>query len=169
MSSGRLVEVFGEPTSQPAISCTPPDNDILKSQVTTEFAGKFKFTLLKPAMRSLQAIVAEIEKSEPDLLTNAEAMGGLCARHARSSTNWSSHSFGTAADLWTDRSASFMSNDAKGMQKQEKLAGYFERAGWLWGGRFRTRDNVHFEVGANLFEKWLTSGDIKGKLAAKTP
>jgi hypothetical protein len=45
--------------------------------------------------------------------------------------------------------------------KLRKLATYFENAGWIWGGRDRVPDPMHFEVGLELFEQWVSAGAVK--------
>ena len=37
---------------------------------------------------------------------------------------------------------------------------HFQAEGWVWGAAFRREDSMHFEVSADLFEKWLAEGRI---------
>jgi hypothetical protein len=84
------------------------------------------------------------------LLASVENGGALCVRFARGTSNLSSHSFGTAVDLAFDKSFFLPPESSIEMTKQRKAAKYFERAGWVWGGK---RDYGHFEVGVALIEK----------------
>jgi hypothetical protein len=62
--------------------------------------------------------------------------GGLCVRYLRgSATRLSTHAFGTALDMsFAGQRLGTIGSSAADIERQEKTARYFERAGWIWGG-----------------------------------
>jgi len=117
--------------------------------------------MLAPAISSLKEIWSEINAKEPELLKDIQSFATVCVRYVRQSTErLSPRSFGTAIDL------AFRTGQRPEPQlpRLAKLAQYFERSGWIWGGRWLPlRDDFHFEVGRELLEKWLSSGELTKK------
>ncbi len=96
----------------------------------------------KLAAPSLEAALREIErKGWASKIRSFE--GGYYPRYVRgSSTNLSSHSYGTSIDInaWSNPQGSPPTDD------QALLAPIFEKHGWYWGDRFTSkRDPMHFE------------------------
>ena len=84
----------------------------------------------------------------------------LCARLIRGSTaSISRHAFGVAIDLSVGGTIDAM-GDGKTQFGLILLADYFQAEGWLWGAAFSREDSMHFEVSADLFERWLSEGLI---------
>jgi len=160
----RLLEVFGQPAKNIGDKCGGVDSEALRSQLRNEGVGLFSVTMLGPAVESLRYILSEMEKSEPELWKRLSTLGSICVRYVRgSATSLSNHSFGTAIDISIDRKIIPLGTTGTGELEQSirRVAEYFERAGWVWGGKFQIPDPMHFEVGSELFERWVSTGALK--------
>jgi len=164
LSVERLLQVFGRPAMNVGFNCTQLDNKAIAAQLASETIGKLKaVTMLRPALESLKSVVADITKSEPALAASIDSAGGLCVRYARGSSNrLSPHAFGTAVDLRLDGMIFpiGVAPPTEIARRIARVAEYFERAGWVWGGRLALNDPMHFEVGADLFENWVREGKL---------
>jgi hypothetical protein len=162
VSRARLLDVFGPPSSSSATDqvCVPVTNEVLQAQLETKTVGSVRTVLLKPAQAALKQVLTEIGAQEPALLADMKVIGGLCARKIAGPSVWSSHSFGIAVDFAFEGEM-LRFGSAAGItagSKVQRAVGYFERAGWVWGGRDRVPDPMHFEVGEILFESWVATG-----------
>ncbi len=160
----RLLEVFGQPATKIEGLCGKVDREPLRSQLRTENIGGFSVTMLGPAVDSLKYVLGEIEKSEPELRVRLGSLGTLCVRYMQGASGvLSNHSFGTAIDISIDQQIIPLGTTGTGelAQSLRRVAEYFERAGWVWGGRLRIPDPQHFEIGSELFERWVAAGSLK--------
>jgi D-alanyl-D-alanine carboxypeptidase len=169
VSIERLSQVFGRPATNVGLSCTQADNKAFTALLGSETVGKMKpVTMLRPALESLKSIFADMAGSEPALAASIDSAGGLCIRYARGTSRLSSHAFGTAIDLTLDGTISpvglALTSDSG--KRMAHVAEFFERAGWVWGGRFAVPDPSHFEIGADLFESWVREGKLNPPASA---
>ena len=156
----RLIEVFGRPAEDLTQDCAPPTSPRLLGLLTTRNVGPFRARMIKPAIESLERILARVKQDEPGLYASLKSYGGLCARLIRgSSERISRHAFGVAIDVSVGGTLDRM-GDGTTQFGLILLAEHFQAEGWVWGAAFRREDSMHFEVSADLFEKWLAEGRI---------
>lgn len=167
LSPARLLQVLGSPASEITDQTCQKPNEAFAAQLGTESVGKFKVTMLRPAIESLKAVLEEAKQAEPALIERLGTAGGLCIRYARGTQRLSSHAFGVAIDLTLDGKFLPIGSAVTGdlAQSMGRIAEFFERAGWLWGGKFAVTDPMHFEISGDLFDYWLR----EGKLTAVNP
>ncbi|MEL6476996.1 MAG: M15 family metallopeptidase [Pseudomonadota bacterium] len=160
ISQSRLIEVFGRPAESLTQDCAPPTSPRLVAALTTRDVGPFRARLIRPAVDSLERIFAKLKADEPGLYATLRTYGGLCARLIRgSSERISRHAFGVALDVSVGGTLDRM-GDGTTQFGLILLAEHFQAEGWVWGAAFRREDSMHFEVSADLFEKWLAEGAI---------
>lgn len=156
----RLIEVFGAPSETLSDECAQPTSPRLNASLVMRNVGPFRARLIRPAVDSLERIFKKLKADEPALYANLRSYGGLCARLIRgSSERISRHAFGVALDVSVGGTIDAM-GDGKTQFGLILLAEYFQEEGWLWGAAFGREDSMHFEVSAELFERWLAEGLI---------
>jgi hypothetical protein len=156
-----MMKLFGAPRTEGDYDQAgkPLTNPKLARNVATMNVGPFKATGLKPAVLSLERVMADIQRLQPGVYSLLSSAGMLVVRFVRgSTTSISNHSWGTAIDLKIGGQL-----DTRGDNQVQYglslLAPIFNSHGWYWGAAFRTEDAMHFEAGRALAEEWL------GKLA----
>ena len=162
VTPARLLQVLGRPVRDVTGEGCQAADEPFKSRLEQATVGTFAVTMLKPAIASLKSILSVIEKGDPDLYRRMKSEGALCVRYMRGRQVFSSHAFGTAIDISIDGQFTPLGVSASGPAAANirKVAEYFERAGWIWGGTFALPDVMHFEVGSDLFEQWLSAGTL---------
>ena len=156
----RLVEIFGRPAEALGQDCKPPTSPRLVKAIVVRNVGPFRARLVRPAVESLERIFARLQEEEPGLYRNLKTYGGLCARLIRGSQERiSRHAFGMAIDVSVGGTIDAM-GDGKTQFGLILLAEYFQEEGWLWGAAFGREDSMHFEISADLFERWIKEGLI---------
>ena len=128
------------------------------SEVGAPTYNPIKATMLKPALDSLERIVAKLQKDEPDIAAKLGTAGALCVRLIRgSNSSVSNHSFGTAIDITLQGE---LDPFADGTMQIGLiiLAEHFNEEGWYWGGGYNREDGMHFEVGEETLQKWVDDG-----------
>lgn len=154
-SSEQITRFGGMPSAHMSQNDSPITNPQLKSMIATESVGPFRVTGLRPAIVSLRAVLTEVRRDLPDLLALLSSAGMEVNRLQRGSrTKVSNHAWGSAIDL---RVAGTLvpfgaSYSLKGL---DALVPYFNRAGWYWGGGYRSAgraDPMHFELGSALMK-----------------
>ena len=152
-SSEQVARFGGMPSSHMSQNDSAVTNAELKALITTESVGPFRVTGIRPAIASLRGVLDEVRHDLPDLLALLSSAGMEVNRLQRgSSTKVSNHAWGSAIDL---RVGGLLvpfgaSYSLKGL---DALVPYFNRAGWYWGGGYRSRgraDPMHFELGGAL-------------------
>jgi len=164
----RLLQVLGLPAREiTGQGCQQADNERFRSFIENADVGRFRVVMLKPAIDSLKVILTQVKTTDAALYDSLGTAGALCVRYARGSRTLSSHSFGTALDVTIDGQFLGVGTPASGQtaEKVSKLAEYFGAAGWVWGGGFLVPDPMHFEVGSELFERWVDAGIFNNPLA----
>jgi hypothetical protein len=129
-------------------------NPVLKRNILTSNAGPLRVTGLKPAVLSLQQVMQDVQKSQPEVYAALSHRGMLVVRYQRgSTTKISNHGWGCAIDLAINGVL-----DARGDNMVQYgltlIAPIFNRFGWYWGAAFDVEDGMHFEAGTALTQAW---------------
>ncbi|AUH66538.1 M15 family metallopeptidase [Paracoccus zhejiangensis] len=155
-----MMEVLGPPRDNYGTDCQSVTQPRLKALLETRQIGPIKVTMVKPALDSLERILAELQASEPDIYNALGTAGAMCARLIRGSrTAVSNHSWGTAIDLkLEDQLDGFADGGTQfGLLL---LAELFNKEGWFWGATYSREDSMHFEVGVETLRKWQAEGKL---------
>jgi len=155
-----MLEVLGNPRDSYSSNCQSVTNPDLKALLETRQIGNFRVTMIRPALDSLERIMARLQKSDPDIYAEVGTAGALCARLIRgSSRSISNHSWGTAIDLKLENRLDDFA-DGGTQFGLLILAEYFNEEGWYWGAVYSREDSMHFEVGVETLRKWRAEGQI---------
>lgn len=155
-----MLSLLGQPRGQYGTNCQSITNPKLKALVETRQVGPIRVTLLKPALDSLERIVAKLKDTEPDLYEALGTAGGLCVRLIRGSrSSISNHSFGTAIDVKLQGKLDGF-GDGGTQFGLFLLAELFNAEGWYWGAAYRREDSMHFEVGEETLKAWRAEGKL---------
>lgn len=155
-----MLALLGRPREDLGTDCRSITNPRLKGLVETRQIGPIRATMLKPALDSLERIMAKLEEHEPDIAAKLGTAGALCVRLIRGSNNSvSNHSFGTAIDITLQGELDPFA-DGTMQIGLVILAEHFNAEGWFWGGGYNREDGMHFEVGEETLKKWVDEGLI---------
>lgn len=153
-----MLEVLGHPRDNYSTECQAVTQPRLKALMETRQIGPIRVTMVKPALDSLERILAELQKSEPDIYSALGTAGAMCARLIRGSrTAVSNHSWGTAIDLKLEGQLDGFA-DGGTQFGLLLLAELFNKEGWYWGATYSREDSMHFEVGVETMRKWQAEG-----------
>lgn len=130
---------------------------------TRQMTDRFSLTGIKPALDSVQAVLAKVKAARPDLIAQLGTEGMICVRHKKptngaASDDPSNHSWGTAVDF------KFGDGDAPGNTHGKVprwvaiLVPFFNEAGWFSGISFN--DTMHFEVANETIHEWARQGKL---------
>jgi len=157
-----MLEILGNPRASYSQACQPVTNPRIKALLETRQIGPIRVTMIRPALDSLERILARLERSDPDIHAKLGTAGALCARNIRgSSTGISNHSWGTAIDLKLEGMLDAFA-DGGTQFGLLILAEYFNDEGWYWGATYGREDSMHFEVGVETLRRWLDEGQLGG-------
>lgn len=157
-----MLDILGRPREAFSQACQPVTNPRIKALLETRQIGPIKVTMIRPALDSLERILARLQKSDPDIYAKLGTAGALCARNIRgSSTGISNHSWGTAIDLKLEGMLDAFA-DGGTQFGLLILAEYFNDEGWYWGATYSREDSMHFEVGVETLKRWLDEGELGG-------
>ena len=155
-----MLALLGRPREDLGTDCRGITNPRLKGLVETRQIGPIKATMLKPALDSLERIVAKLQEDEPDIAAKLGTAGALCVRLIRgSNSSVSNHSFGTAIDITLQGELDPFA-DGTMQIGLVILAEHFNAEGWYWGGGYNREDGMHFDVGEETLQKWVDEGLI---------
>ena len=158
--NSTMLELLGQPRGAYGTDCQSISNPNLRTLVETRQVGPIRVTLLKPALDSLERIVAQLKEAEPDMHDALGTAGGLCVRLIRGSrSSISNHSFGTAIDVKLQGNLDGF-GDGGTQFGLLLLAELFNAEGWYWGATYRREDSMHFEVGEETLRRWRAEGKI---------
>jgi D-alanyl-D-alanine carboxypeptidase len=153
-----MLALIGRPREDLGTDCRTITNPKLKSLVETRQIGPIKATMLKPALDSLERVLAGLKETEPDIYAKLGTAGSLCVRLIRgSNSSVSNHSFGTAIDITLQGELDPFA-DGTMQIGLVILAEHFNEEGWYWGGGYNREDGMHFEVGEETLKKWVDEG-----------
>lgn len=155
-----MMALLGPPREDYGTDCRSISNPRLKALVETRQIGPLKTTMLKPALDSLERILAKLAADEPDIHAKLGTAGALCVRYIRgSNSSVSNHSWGTAIDITLQGELDPFA-DGTMQIGLVILAEHFNEEGWYWGGGYNREDGMHFEVGEETLRKWVEDGQI---------
>ncbi len=153
-----LQEIFGLPALRLSQKCASPSSEHLLALLETRDVGPFQAQLLRPALDSLGRVLANVNENYPNLYRQLRNYGGFCARLVRGSDiSVSRHSFGVAIDISIGGTLDAM-GDGKTQFGLIILHELFYEEDWVWGAGFGREDSMHFEVSAELFQRWRDAG-----------
>lgn len=155
-----MLEVLGHPRENYSNDCQSVTQPRLKGLMETRQIGPIRVTMIRPALDSVERILAKLQASEPEIYNALGTAGAMCARLIRgSSSSVSNHSWGTAIDLkLEDQLDGFADGGTQfGLLL---LAELFNEEGWFWGATYNREDSMHFEVGVETLRKWQAEGKI---------
>jgi hypothetical protein len=155
-----MLQVIGNPRGEYSNQCEPPTNPIVKKLIVARNVGPFKVRGLRPAVDTLEEILAKVKEEEPDIYGRLGHEGMLCCRFVRGSTSTiSNHSWGTAIDLTIDGILDRRGDNRaqKGLMQIYKI---FNRHMFFWGVAFPTEDAMHFEASDQLILRWHEEGKL---------
>jgi hypothetical protein len=112
--------------------------------------------LAEPAFRAVGQRLQSLLAQRPELKAWLDELGGTFSyRRVAGTERLSPHAFGTAVDLNPKRTE-YWRNDAKGAPWRNRvpqaLVDAFEAEGFIWGGRWRHFDTMHFEYRPELLD-----------------
>ena len=155
-----MIELLGHPRESYSTDCQPVTNTRLRALLETRDFGRFRVTMIRPALDSLGRIMKRLEGEEPDLHDAIGTAGALCARLVRGSTrSISNHSWGTAIDV---KLVGELDDFADGSTQfgLVPLAEAFNDEGWYWGAAYGREDSMHFEVAEETLRRWHDEGKL---------
>lgn len=153
-----MLALLGNPRGTYDDSCRWPTNNDLLRLVVQRNVGPFKVSGLRPAVDTLEQILADVRKSEPEIYAVLGHQGMLCCRYVRGSkSSISNHSWGTAIDLTLE---GHLDKRGDGRAQVGLLAIYriFNAHKFFWGASFPTEDAMHFEASEELIHEWHQLG-----------
>lgn len=157
-SNRVMLEILGHPRDSYSNDCQSVTQPHLRSLLETRQIGPIRVTMIKPALDSLERILAELQQSEPDIHAALGTAGAICARLIRGSRrSVSNHSWGTAIDLKLEGKLDGF-GDGGTQFGLLLLAELFNKEGWYWGATYSREDSMHFEVGVETMRKWQAEG-----------
>ena len=156
------LALIGAPRGTYDRSCRPPQNpDFIALLVTHDF-GPFCATGLRPAIRALRNVMAEVAAAHPGIFARLTSSGMLCCRRSRSdcpAATISNHAWGIAIDLGIDGQ-----EDPVGARRVRQglmtIQPVFRRHGFYWGAAFPDAEPGHFEASEQLVRRWAAAGEF---------
>ena len=158
-----MGSLLGEPRESYTGACQEPTNPLFIRHLVAQDVGPFRARGIKPAVHSLDLILAQVKAELPELHALVGDAGMLCCRYrhigGKAVPPASNHSWGTAIDLKLGGRTDVQGDDLcfRGLSI---LAKYFNAARWFWGSTFPTEDSMHFEASAELMRDWKRAGLI---------
>jgi len=147
------------------------DNSELAKLHTIDDVGPFKVAGLNLAIESLKSILADINKTYPEIYTALGTAGMRSVRLQRGDNpkkKISNHSWGVAIDLKIDGLLDPYKDD-KTQHGLALIAPIFNNHRWYWGGAYSPgkdrkgklhskEDAMHFEVSREMLLEWAQLG-----------
>jgi hypothetical protein len=117
--------------------------------------GYVMFATANGAADRLEAVVRDLEKLPPSLTRYlVPAAGTYNCRKIQGTSRRSMHSYGAAIDINTKFSDYWLWSGGEGAAWRNKIpmeiVEIFERHGFIWGGKWRHFDTMHFEYRPEL-------------------
>lgn len=162
--SSTMKQILGAP-AEPLVqnACRNGQCSVLVRALvqTRQITPKFKLTGIKPALDSIDRVVAAVKVSHGDLIDGLGTEGMLCVRHKKPtngafSTDPSNHSWGTAVDFKFGNGEAPANTGMKVPRWVAILVPFFNAEGWFSGISFH--DTMHFEVADETIRKWHDQG-----------
>lgn len=161
--------LIGLPRGNFSAEVSKPQDPEFRSLLETADLGPFTVTGLKPAVRSLRAIVTDISLELPQLYDRIGCSEMLACRYVKGSKSIvSNHAWGLALDLTIDGKGTTDGEDEV-MAAMLLLAPIFNRHGFFWGVAFGVQDACHFEASDELIRAWAAAGAFDCAAAGALP
>ena len=155
-----MLALLGQPRDSYNTDCQSVTNPHLKDLLEKRTIGPITVTMIKPALDSLERVMARLKETDPDIYAKVGTAGALCVRFIRgSTTSISNHSWATAIDLTLEGKLDGFA-DGGTQFGLLILAEYFNDEGWFWGAAYNREDSMHFEVGEETLRQWQTEGKL---------
>ena len=155
-----MLDLLGQPRETFGEDCAPVTNARLNALLETRQIGPIRVTMIRPALDSLERIMARLEESEPDIYNAIGTAGALCARLIRGSrSSISNHAWGSAIDLTLENRLDRFA-DGGTQFGLLLLAELFNEEGWFWGATYEREDSMHFEVSVETLLDWNAAGRL---------
>jgi hypothetical protein len=158
-----MISILGSPSIPLTTDCQngKASTKVKSLQETRQITAVFKLTGIKPALDSVQTVLANVFAANPGLEAVLSTEGMLCVRRRKPtsgavSKKLSNHSWGTAVDF------KIVGFDAPGNTKQNVpkfialMIPHFNKEGWLSGIAFN--DSMHFEIADETVKKMSAAG-----------
>jgi hypothetical protein len=138
--------------------------EVEKNLETVDFFGtKLRFSTRHGTAKALQRVIGKLEEAvgnDPALKAYILPSGGTYAwRKISKSPRLSAHSFGICIDLNIEKGIYWQWKPAQetiaAVRKNypQIIVDAFEEHGFIWGGKWRSFDYMHFEYRSELFQK----------------
>jgi len=155
-----MLEILGRPRQNLSQDCKSITNPDIKSLLETRQVGPIRVTLIRPALESLERIMAKLQRTEPEIYEAVGTAGAICARFVRGSARAiSNHSWGTAIDIKLEGKLDGF-GDGGTQFGLLLVAELFNEEGWFWGATYTREDSMHFEVGVEKLREWAAAGRL---------
>ena len=117
--------------------------------------GSIRVTTTNQVAEQLEAVLRDLEKMPPAMTRYlAPNSGGYSCRAIAGTSQRSMHSYGIAVDLASGQADYWRWSGGEGARYRNRLpaaiVAAFERHGFIWGGRWRHFDTMHFEYRPEL-------------------
>lgn len=162
--NATMLALIGNPRGSYSKECQWPTNPRVAELMLrrTTLGPLHNVTGLRPAVLTLEKILADIRKEAPLVHDALGHEGMLCCRFVTGShTAISNHSWGTAIDLTLEGRL-----DSRGDDRTQRglleIHPIFNRHGFYWGAAFPTEDAMHFEASDELIRQWAKDGELGG-------
>jgi len=164
-AESTMIAMLGAPRDPLTTSC---QNERASPQIaplleTRRMTPQFRLTGIKPALDSVQAVLAQVKVAQPDLIDQLDTEGMICVRHRKPTDGSvshaiSNHSWGTAVDFKLTGQPAPGNTGPNVPRWLAILIPFFNQAGWVSGVGFHARDAMHFEVADETIRKWKQDG-----------
>jgi murein L,D-transpeptidase YcbB/YkuD len=155
-----MLRLLGHPRGNYSEECQGPTDPFVKSLMVKRNVGPFSVHGLRPAVGTLEEILADVKEEEREIYERLGHVGMLCCRFVRGSTSAiSNHSWGTAIDLTIEGVLDKRGNNRAqaGLMQIHKI---FNKHQFYWGVAFPTEDAMHFEASDQLMWRWYQEGKL---------
>jgi len=129
---------------------------VMRNLTTINWFGKaVRVTRVNGVSRHLQAVEKELKRLPKSYWKYLTPIGGTFKWRKIAGTNrLSVHSFGAAIDINVKYSAYWRWSRGKGYTNQipHEIVNIFERHGFIWGGKWKHYDTMHFEYRPELLQ-----------------
>jgi D-alanyl-D-alanine carboxypeptidase-like protein len=164
-AESTMIAMMGAPREPFTTSC---QNERISPQIkplleTRRMTPQFRLTGIKPALDSVEALLAKVKVTNPELFDQLDTKGMICVRHKKPtdgsvSHQASNHSWGTAVDFKLIGGQAPGNTGPNVPRWVAILVPFFNAAGWVSGVGFHARDAMHFEVADETIRKWKADG-----------
>jgi len=158
-----MIELLGAPRGPLTTHCKHDgaSSTVTRLTETRRMTEHFRLTGIRPALDSVQEVLADVKAEHPDLIDRLTTDGMLCVRHrkptsGRPSIRISNHSWGTAIDFKLIGQHAPGDTGSVVPRWVAILVPFFNKAGWYSGISFN--DAMHFEVAEQTIRKWKAAG-----------